>query len=129
MMLQSITLSVDGGSDDAADLGMWLGEDDDLRGHVRMLPAAVPQGALGAELAQLLVSVESGGAATALASVLVAWLRRRTGSVSVRLTRPDGTELQIDAERVRVWDAQELRAQVSQLEAMARPDPEAPGGS
>jgi WD40 repeat protein len=42
MTLQSITLSVDGGSDDAADLSMWLGEDDDPRRHVRVRNIANP---------------------------------------------------------------------------------------
>lgn len=59
---------------DAGDLAAWLAAEDELRGHVRRVPAAVPAGALGAELAQLAVSLASGGTATALASTVIAWL-------------------------------------------------------
>ena len=100
---------------DTADLAAWLEADDELRGHVRREPAPVPDGALGTTIAQLALSLGSGGAATAMASVVIAWLRRRTGSVAVRLTRPDGSAVELQAERVRALDAAGLQAQVDQL--------------
>ncbi len=90
---------------DTADLAAWLEADDELHGHVRREPAAVPDGALGATIAQLALSLGSGSAATAMASVVIAWLRRRTGGVAVRLTRPDGSTVELQAERVRALDA------------------------
>lgn len=120
-MAESITLFLTGTSDDATDLNAWLSGDGELRGHVRLVPAAVPEGALGASLAQLLVALESGGMATAFASVLVAWIRRRAGSVSVKVTRPDGAQFELTAERVRELDAEALQRQAAQLAAMAWP--------
>jgi hypothetical protein len=120
-MPESVTVSLTGDSDAAADLVAWLRGDDELRGYVRPLPAAVPPGKLGAELTQLLVEVGSGGMATAFASVLIAWIRRRTGGVSLSVKRPDGTEFTLTAERVAALDARELQEQAAQLAALAWP--------
>jgi hypothetical protein len=107
--------------EDIADLAAWLDAEDELRGHVRREPAAVPEGALGATIAQLALSLGSGSAVTAMASVIIAWLRRRTGTVSVTLTRPDGSSLELSADRVRALDAEALRAQVDQVVAAVWP--------
>jgi hypothetical protein len=100
---------------DAGDLAAWLAAEDDLRGCVRRVPEAVPFGALGADLAQLAVSVASGGTATAVASVIIAWLRRRAGPVTVRVSRPDGSSIEVHADRVREMDADALRALADQV--------------
>lgn len=121
----AVTLATAGadaaGDDGAAALAAWLEADDELRGYVRRETAPPPEGALGAELAQLVVSLGSSGAVTAMASVVIAWLRRRTGSVSVRLTRPDGSAVELSAERVRALDAAGVRGQVDQLVAAVWP--------
>ncbi|MFH8342598.1 hypothetical protein [Streptomyces sp. AM6-12] len=121
----NVTLSVDAGvpaAAAAADLARWLDEEDGLRGCVRREVGPVPEGALGGELEHLVVTLGSGGVATAMASVLVAWLRRRTGSVTVRLSRRDGSRIELRADRVRALDAAQLRAQVAQLAEAAWPD-------
>jgi hypothetical protein len=120
-MPESLILSLTGNSDDATDLDAWLSGERELRGRVRLAPTAVPEGALGADLTQLLVTLESGGMATAFASVLVAWIRRRAGSVTVKATRPDGATFELTAERVRGLDAEDLRKQAAQLATMAWP--------
>ncbi|WP_143052021.1 hypothetical protein [Streptomyces sp. 2131.1] len=114
-----VTLSVSDGAKETADLAAWLEEEDDLRGLVRREAGTVPEGALGGELQQLVVGLTSGGVATAVASVAVAWLRRRTGSVTVRVSGRDGTELEVSADQVRNMDADQLRAQVAQLVSVA----------
>lgn len=120
-MPESLILSLTGSSDDATDLYASLSWDSELRGRVRLAPAAVPEGSLGADLMQLLVTLESGGMATAFASVLVAWIRRRAGSVTVKVTPPDGTTLELTAERVRELKAEDLQKLAAQLASMARP--------
>jgi hypothetical protein len=122
----AVTLAMAGtdvaGGESATALADWLDADDELRGHVRREAAPVPEGALGAEIAQLVVSLGSSGAVTAMASVIIAWLRRRTGSVSVHLTRPDGSAVELTAERVRALDAAGVRGQVDQLVAAVWPE-------
>jgi len=117
-----VTLTADTADRDIADLGGWLDADDELRGCVRREPAPVRDGTLGGAVAQLVVSLGSGGAATALAGVIITWLRRRAGSVTVRLTRPDGSTVEMRAERVRALAAADLRAQVEQLAAVVWPE-------
>jgi hypothetical protein len=121
-MPKAVTLSLTGGFDDAAALDVELNSESDLRGHVRRIPVESPPGTLGGELPQLLVTLGSGGLATALASVIVVWLRQRTGSVSIRITRADGSGLELAAERVRKMDHDALRAQADQLFVMLWPE-------
>ncbi|MER6548450.1 hypothetical protein [Streptomyces sp. NPDC001250] len=122
MVLDIVRLSVSGGAAQTADLAAWLDEEDALRGRVRRVAGPVPDGALGGELQQLVVGLTSSGVTTAVASVVVAWLRRRTGSVSVRVSGRDGFELEVHADQVRNMDAEQLRAQVDRLVSAAWPD-------
>jgi len=66
----------------------------------------------------LMVTVEEGGTATAVASVLNAWIRRQSGKVSVSATRPDGTEITVTADHVRGLTTEEVRLVVTQLGVM-----------
>ena len=120
-MSASLMLFLDGTGDDATDLYESLSWDSELRGRVRLAPAPAPEGTLGADLTQLLITLESGGMATAFASVLVAWIKRRAGSVTAKVTRPDGTTFELTAERVHGLKPEDLQKQVAQLAAMAWP--------
>jgi hypothetical protein len=105
---------------DAGELAAWLADEGELRGCVRRVPAPAPIGVLGTDLAQLVVSLTSGGAATALASAVIAWLKRRAGPVTVRVSR-DGSMIELSVSRVREMNAEDLQKQVDQLASMAWP--------
>lgn len=120
-MPEPLIIFLDGTGDDAIHLCESLNWDSELRGRARLAPAAAPEGTLGADLTQLLVTLESGGMATALASVLIAWIKRRAGSVTAKVTRPDGTTFELTAERVHGLKPEDLQKQVAQLAAMAWP--------
>jgi uncharacterized iron-regulated membrane protein len=105
---------------DAGELAAWLADEGELRGCVRRVAAPVPMGVLGADLAQLAVSLTSGGAATALASAVIAWLKRRAGPVTVRVSR-DGSMIELSVSRVREMSAEDLQKQVDQLASMVWP--------
>jgi uncharacterized iron-regulated membrane protein len=105
---------------DAGELAAWLADEGELRGCVRRVAAPVPMGVLGADLAQLAVSLTSGGAATALASAVIAWLKRRAGPVTVRVSR-DGSMIDLSVSRVREMSAEDLQKQVDQLASMVWP--------
>jgi hypothetical protein len=120
-MPEQLVIFLDGTGDDAVHLCESLNWDSELRGRTRLAPAAAPEGTLGADLAQLLVTLESGGMATAFATVLVAWIKRRAGSVTAKVTRPDGATFELTAERVHGLKPEDLQKQVEQLAAMAWP--------
>jgi hypothetical protein len=120
-MPEPLIIFLDGTGDDAIHLCESLNWDSELRGRARLAPAAAPEGTLGADLTQVFVTLESGGMATAFASVLIAWIKRRAGSVTAKVTRPDGTTFELTAERVRGLNPDDLQKQVAQLAAMARP--------
>jgi hypothetical protein len=126
-MAHEVTLSITGSLDDSAALQALLAADPDLRGQVRRHVTPAPEGTLGGGVPDLLMALgSSGGIATAVASVVVVWLRQRAGSVSVRIKRHDGSELEIKAERVRALDSDGLRTQVNQLAALLSADTDAP---
>lgn len=118
MSVEAVLAVVDGA---VGDLDAWLADEDELRGCVRRVPAAVPAGALGAGLSQLVVSLASGGTATALASTVIAWLRRRNGPVTVRVIRPDGSTIEVRADRVREMSAAALGVLADQMAALVWP--------
>jgi len=63
----------------------------------------------------LMVALGQGGVATALVSVLIAWIRRQTGTASVTAKRSDGAEFTLSADHVRGLTVEEIRALVSEL--------------
>ncbi|MFC9851408.1 effector-associated constant component EACC1 [Streptomyces prasinus] len=101
-----VTLAVDAGDGDAAgasdDLYQWLRQDPDLRVLVRReVPAAPPDGAMGAlgELISLLLA--PGGPTAAVGAAVVVWLQNRRGNQTVTLGLPDGTQVVVSSEKVR----------------------------
>ncbi|KZB84791.1 effector-associated constant component EACC1 [Amycolatopsis regifaucium] len=78
--------------DAVAELGSlndWLSADEQLRGRIDVLAAAGEPGTLaGGLLEALAVALAPGGVATVVATVLVTWIRHRTGSVKITGTCP-----------------------------------------
>jgi hypothetical protein len=99
-------------------LEAWLVGHDELRGRVKPVVEAPQPGTMGSVAEVLMVTVEQGGTATAVASVLIAWIRRQSGKVSVSATRPDGTEITVTADHVRGLTTEEVRVVVTQLGVM-----------
>jgi hypothetical protein len=97
-------------------LEAWLTGHQELCGRVRPVVMASRPGTMGAVAEVLMVAVQ-GGLATAVASVLISWLRRQAGKVSVSATRPDGARITLDAKYVRGVTAEEVGALVTQLAA------------
>ncbi|MGW4643359.1 effector-associated constant component EACC1 [Sphaerisporangium sp. NPDC004334] len=96
-------------------LRRWLDEDSDLLGKVRNQGTPPGPGQLGT-LEVLVAAVGQGGIATALASALVAWLRRRVGDVEITVRRPDGGEITLTARNVRRLDSGQLTELTRRLE-------------
>jgi Effector Associated Constant Component 1 len=105
--------------EDARALRHWLADEQDLRGRVRLVEQSPEPGSLGAAVDTLLVGLGSSGAVTAFAAGLVSWIRHRTGDTRAVVRRPDGSEIEVAAERVRNLDMAGVRALVEDLSRMA----------
>jgi hypothetical protein len=78
-----VTIKVMGGTGaELIDLGKWLGEEDALRGRVRIVPKSISSTELGSLSDTLTVALGTGGMGTILASCLKNWLRTRRTSVT-----------------------------------------------
>ncbi len=63
----------------------------------------------------LAIALAPGGVSAVLASAVIAWMRHRTGEVVCKLTRRDGTSVEVSAQRVRGTDMAEVRELVAEL--------------
>ena len=72
-----------------ADLGEWLGDEDELRGRVSPVRGPVSDTELGPVIELLTVALGAGGAGTVVASSLKTWLmtRRTTARITVERAR------------------------------------------
>lgn len=111
----------------ARSLHGWLAGREELRGRVRAVAAAPPPGAMG-QVPDLVLTLGS-GVASATASVLISWIRRRVGKVSVTARRSAGAEITLTARHVRGLTQQEIGLLVDRLaEALDGGDTAALGG-
>ncbi|MBL7259841.1 effector-associated constant component EACC1 [Paractinoplanes lichenicola] len=97
-----IVLTVRGGESPGEELRAvrrWLVAEKDFRGRVDLVEAPVVPGRLGPALDAL--SVLLGSSSGALVSMLVAYLRTRKGRIEVTVTRADGAQVTLNAQRVR----------------------------
>lgn len=116
-----------GAADELRSLRTWLIDDDDFRGRVQLHEADPAQETLtGGIVNGLTIAVGSLGAA--LATVLVTWLKTRVGRIRLRVTRPDGAVVVMNAEQVRGLDAEGVGLRVAQVADLlnANPQPQCP---
>lgn len=93
----------------------WLVGREELQGRVRPVVRAPVPGAMGSTADMLVVALGHGGAATATASVLISWIRRQRGKISVTAKRPDGAEITLTADHVRGLAQEDIQPLVGRL--------------
>jgi membrane-associated two-gene conflict system component 1 (EACC1) len=106
------------GSDDPADtreLEAFLTGNPELRRWVTAQVAAPKPGAMGSVTDVLVVALGQGGTATALASVLISWIRRQRSTISVHTRCSCGKETTVSADHIQKLTAAQLREQVADL--------------
>jgi hypothetical protein len=90
-------------------LADWLRGEPDLAGRVRLAPAELREGELGALAEAVVVGVGSGGAISVLATSLKTWLAHpRRSDIRVVLEGPDDRKVEIDARRAKGEDVDRL---------------------
>lgn len=88
-----------------------------LSGPADLQQADPKPGEMGSLTDALVVAAGSGGAITAIAGALVSWLRHRTTDLTIKITRPDGSALEVDGKRVRGVDSEQLNVMIKDLAA------------
>jgi hypothetical protein len=111
-----VRITIEGAADELRALDRELSDLDDLRGRVRPVAGQPRPGELGVLDSALVVAVGQGGAITVMVTALVSWLRRRVGTVSVKVTAGDRS-VEINAENVRGLTAEQVRTYVTELTA------------
>lgn len=116
-----LSVSGDGPAEALRSLEGWLSDRDELRGRTRLIVATPGPGEMGALPDALTIALGPGGVATAmvtaLASVLISWIRRQRGKVSVTAKRVDGAEITLNAEHVRGLNVEQIPPLVTELAA------------
>jgi hypothetical protein len=111
-----IVVQGDDPADLTRDIFAWVAEEPSLRGRVRIIERDPQACALGPVTSALEVVLEPGGAATALATIAVTWLRCRTGKVSISIRRGNDTpDLDITLQRVKELDAAGVRELIAKV--------------
>lgn len=122
-----LLISGEGGqaaADELRSLLDWLDNEDELRGRARLVATPPQPGQMGAGIESLLVALAPGGLVTVFAAVVTTWIRSRSGSVSIELSRPDGLKLRFEAKNARALPPErvdELAHQVAGLLTDAGP--------
>ncbi|MER7201900.1 MULTISPECIES: hypothetical protein [unclassified Streptomyces] len=118
-----LVLDVQGSAADTADLRRWFVRQPELRGALVPPATQVPQpGTMGAVDHVLELLLQPGGMTAVVAAAVVAWLQNRRGSHTVTITRPDGTQVVVTAEKVRGLTAQGV-SELAQRVAAALEEP------
>jgi hypothetical protein len=110
--------------DDLRSLRAWLVESTDLRGRIQFDTREPAPGELAGGAVEALIAVLAPGV---LAGV-VSWIRHRSSDIAVKITRADGTCVELSGSRLRRLAASELAAEIERLDRMLDAPAEGPDG-
>ena len=114
----AVSVICEGETDELRSLYRWLVGEPELRGRVRLVERPPQPETLGS-IPDLLTVAGPGGA---LATAVIAWLRNHTSDVVCKVTRKDGTSVEISAKRVRGSDLAMQQRLMQELVALAQAD-------
>jgi hypothetical protein len=122
--------------DELLSLRTWLLDEPEFRGRVNLRETPPQPGKMGPGADALVLALASGGGAVLVAtalrtlgSVLVAWLRSRTGQVEVTARRADGAEVTLSATQVRRLAAADVAQLLDDLVSRLDPSPDGEGSA
>lgn len=92
-----------------------LGREFELRGRVTLDVRPPTAGTLGGVTDTLIVALGPSGVGAVLATALITWVRNRSSDVVCKLSRPDGSSVELSAQRLRGCDAVALQQVVREL--------------
>jgi hypothetical protein len=102
----AVSVAGAGPADQLRDLYAWLTKEPELTGQIRLHERDGAVGELGPLTDLVQAALEPGGAVSAFAAAVVAWLKFRTADVKITVSRADGTtHTELAARRVKSLDA------------------------
>jgi hypothetical protein len=112
----AVSVAGAGAADQLRDLYAWLTKEPELVGYLRLHERDAPTGELDPVTDLLQAALEPGGAVSAFAAAVVAWLKFRTADVKVTVTRADGApHAELAARRIKGLDAAGTQALAHEL--------------
>lgn len=105
----------------------WLDGDDAMRGRIRAAGGPPSPGQMGAGVESLVLMLAPGGVATACATVLIAWIRSRSGAISIEVSRPDGARMRLDAKNTSQIPHERIDELAARMSALLGGDAETAG--
>ncbi|MBW6432396.1 hypothetical protein KZ829_01385 [Actinoplanes hulinensis] len=105
-------------------LAAFLDQQPQLRGRVQLIGDGQQAGGISQSVAMIIIDLGPTVLGT-FAGLVIAWLRHRTGSTQVTITRADGTKLDLQAQRVKNLSGPELTALAAELGKALNPPPPA----
>ncbi len=96
------------------ELAGFLNAQEPLRGRAHLIAERRQSGGVSQSIATVVLELGPTGL-LAFGSALVAWIRHRTADTRVTVRRPDGSAVEVSAQRVRGMGAAEVRALAEQL--------------
>ncbi|MEU4624271.1 hypothetical protein AB0G04_30385 [Actinoplanes sp. NPDC023801] len=106
-------------------LAAFLDQQPPLRGRVHLVGDGQQAGGISQSVAMIIVDLGPTVLGT-FAGLVIAWLRHRTGTTQVTITRADGTKLDLQAQRVKNLSGPELTALATELGKALDPPPPRP---
>lgn len=126
-----VSLRLDGGGNppgaEVNDLSTALNNHPQLRGRTQLNTERQHASGLNPTLETLLVDL-SPAALGAFTTILLTWIRHRTGTTRLTVRRPDGARIELSAQRVRNLNGDQLTALSVQLTEALSPTPQTPAG-
>ena len=122
-----VRISGEDASGELRALSDWLTGDVALRGRARLTAAPPSPGDMGAAAEGLVIALGPGGLATGLAATLIAWIRSRTGAVSIEVSRRDGATIRLMAKNVRGLPPEQVSELADRLLTLLAEDHAGPG--
>lgn len=126
-----VSLRLDGGGNppgsEVSDLSTALDSHPQLRGRTHLNTERHHASGLNQTLTTLLVDL-SPAVLGAFTTILLTWIRHRTGTTRLTVRRPDGARIELSAQRVRSLNADQLTALSAQLTEALSPTAQTPAG-
>lgn len=111
-----VTVDGDSGRDPLVALRTTLAGEPTLRGRTELVSRPPDEGALGSEFVAIAVELAP-MAIAAFTTMVVTWIRHRSGRFTVRVTGPNGAVWEVTGEKLSGLDAEAVQQVVTELTA------------